>query len=372
MLKYYLHRSWSTKHHAASGFFSVLLAVGICTRLWFRSLDEHELGLRGSLASLIYEEAACLVRPETRSPVVWKVMKSSYSRQGCGFMEYAAGAQPTATVHTKQQRRFLPSVPDQQMRFLSPFWLVAQSLDVRPDINLGCFTADVPSGWRWQTALTLLSNINTPTTVQGGIALLCPVLSKPALKSSAVLLVWVKILIPRVLALSGFLWKKSTRLFNSAELLYMLRMCCFCCWVVKIKKDPLVFGSLFRILVQVLTPCGRTGNTERKMIAFIVMASCPFFPKPPNRSTRWLRRFCCPWFYYKLSGIVFINFFLRHWPPWLPPYSSSQLCHEDEQLWLSLVVSFWKLKKLLIYFREQRFWETWFHSVNKRQKRPKH
>lgn len=208
MLKYYLHRSWSTKHHAASGFFSVLLAVGICTRLWFRSLDEHELGLRGSLASLIYEEAACLVRPETRSPVVWKVMKSSYSRQGCGFMEYAAGAQPTATVHTKQQRRFLPSVPDQQMRFLSPFWLVAQSLDVRPDINLGCFTADVPSGWRWQTALTLLSNINTPTTVQGGIALLCPVLSKPALKSSAVLLVWVKILIPRVLALSGFLWKK--------------------------------------------------------------------------------------------------------------------------------------------------------------------
>ena len=88
----------------------------------------------------------------------------------------------------------------------------------------------------------------------------------------------------------GFLWKASTQLFSSAELLCVLKILgCCSCWVVKIREGSLVMASLFRWLwrfelcvVDVLALCCRAGKIERKMIAFIIMGSCPILPAPSS------------------------------------------------------------------------------------------
>lgn len=142
--------------------------------------------------------------------------------------------------------------------------------------------------------------------VKRDIARLCPVLFKWALKSSAALLIWVKISIPWVLAVSGFLWKASTQLFNSAELLCMLRMCRFCCWLVKIKEDLLVIGSLFRLLLglsSMLQSWEKKKENDCLQHHGVLLHASP----QQGRMNSLEKRLCHTWFHFKLSGIVFTN-----------------------------------------------------------------
>lgn len=95
-----------------------------------------------------------------------------------------------------------------------------------------------------------------------------------------------------------------------------------------------------QITVEVLVLCCRAGKIKRKIIAFIITGSVPRFP--PHKAWGILRKNFAICGFYKLSGIVFTNLLLSHWPHDLPPFYSvkSRLSPEDEMLWISLVVSF--------------------------------
>lgn len=105
---------------------SVLLAVGISTTLWFRSLDTQELGMRGSFATLIYKEVACLVRPEHTSPCSLRSDEMLLPQTRSWVYEICCLC--PACCHRMCKAVKMSSIqpsPEGQNQFFSPFWFGA-------------------------------------------------------------------------------------------------------------------------------------------------------------------------------------------------------------------------------------------------------
>lgn len=131
---------------------------------------------------------------------------------------------------------------------------------------------------------------------------------------------------------------------DSAELLCVLRICCFCCWILKIKGDLLVIGSLFRLLLG-LNSMLQSWENRKKNDCFHHHGVLLDVPPAPNRSLSYReKRLCHRWFLDMLSGIGFTSLSLRHRPPHLQPCSpllekasSARKMNSCDLLWLCLL-----------------------------------